>query len=110
MQIVIFQQLRTKARLFLLKKLATCKEIAPVMSESLDRQLTFFEQIRMRAHMMVCKWCRNYLFQIRLIRELAVTAEQSFGEYGEPFPEAASLKLKQRLNHAIERRPVDSQS
>jgi hypothetical protein len=102
MQIDFFQQIKSRLHLFLLKKLSTCKEIAPVLSQSMDRHLTIFERIRLTVHMIVCKWCRDYLFQIRLIRELAVTAERSFEEFGEPLSEAATLKLKQRLSLARE--------
>jgi hypothetical protein len=103
MQISIFEQANNKAKLFLLRRLATCKEIAPVMSQSLDRQLTIIEHICMRVHMMLCKWCRDYLIQIRLIRELANSAERSHGAYGAQFSEDAAFRLKQRLNHGSER-------
>jgi hypothetical protein len=42
--------------------------MAPVMSESLDRTLTFREQFNLKLHLSVCRWCVWYFRQLRLLR------------------------------------------
>ncbi len=46
----------------------TCKEIHRLTSESLDRELTLIERVRMRLHLLVCHACQNFGAQMELIR------------------------------------------
>lgn len=46
----------------------TCKEIHRLTSESLDRELTLIERVRMRLHLLVCHACQNFGTQMELIR------------------------------------------
>ena len=41
--------------------------MVPLMSESIDRRLGFFEYLELRLHMLVCAWCARYLKQIELV-------------------------------------------
>lgn len=56
------------ARYFLLRRLPTCKQMAPVMSESLERPLTLRERVTLRLHLWVCVWCVWYLEHLRTMR------------------------------------------
>ena len=55
-------------RYFLLRRLPTCKQMAPVMSESLERPLTLRERAALKLHLWVCVWCVWYLEQLRTMR------------------------------------------
>lgn len=53
-----------------LRALQPCREIVPLMSESLERRLGVMEQLQLKLHLMVCVWCARYLKQIKFLREL----------------------------------------
>jgi hypothetical protein len=65
-----YQNIRLKLRRKLLSSLQPCRDVTAVMSESLERQLSLAERIKMRLHMMVCTWCKRYLEQITLMKTL----------------------------------------
>jgi hypothetical protein len=64
-------KLRKKVRYFFLHATKSCKEILPLMSQSLERRLGIREWTGMWVHMLVCRWCWDYLIQIRLLRAIA---------------------------------------
>ena len=45
----------------------TCKEVHQLVSEGLDRKLTFIERMRMRLHLLVCDACTRFNHQMALI-------------------------------------------
>src|ERR1043165_6138938 len=55
-------------RYLLLRRLPTCKQMAPVMSESLERPLTLRERVTLKLHLWVCVWCVWYLENLRTMR------------------------------------------
>lgn len=56
-------------RYFLLRRLPTCKQMASVMSESLERPLALRERVTLKLHLWVCVWCAWYLENLRTMRE-----------------------------------------
>lgn len=46
----------------------TCKQATELMSQSQDRQLTFYERLRLRVHMFICRGCSNYNKHLNVIR------------------------------------------
>ncbi len=73
------------------------------MSHLMDRPLSLHDQFTMRFHMLICKWCRDYLYQLRflgkLIKETRTT--ESDESIVEPHlqPEAKE-RLRRVLNEA----------
>lgn len=49
----------------------TCREMTGLCSDELDRSLAIGEQLSLRAHLMVCRGCRNFRQQMRSLRELS---------------------------------------
>jgi len=49
----------------------TCREAARLQSEALDHPLTLRQRIGLRIHIFLCKWCRRYGRQLRLLRSAA---------------------------------------
>ena len=47
----------------------TCKETSLLVTQSLDRRLTWSERLGMRIHLTVCDNCTRFVRQMRLIRE-----------------------------------------
>lgn len=64
----VYERAVHAVRYFLLRRLPTCKQMAPVMSESLERSLTLRERLTLKLHLWVCVWCVWYLEQLRTMR------------------------------------------
>ncbi len=47
----------------------TCKEAHRLVSEGLDRDLSVFERLRIRAHLTVCDACTNFNGQMVLLHK-----------------------------------------
>jgi hypothetical protein len=56
-------------RYFLLRRLPTCKQMAVVMSESMERPLTLRERVTLRLHLWICIWCVWYLEHLHVLRD-----------------------------------------
>jgi hypothetical protein len=46
-----------------------CKQATKRMSEALDRPAGLSEGAALRLHLLICKGCRNYQRQLRLLRQ-----------------------------------------
>ena len=46
-----------------------CKQNSELLSQALDRPLTFREKLAMRLHLMMCRGCRNFEKQLAFIRK-----------------------------------------
>ena len=66
----LYRDIKKAAKRSLLRTLQPCQEMAPLMSESLERRLTLPEFLKLRLHLLVCAWCARYLKQIRFLRWL----------------------------------------
>lgn len=100
-----YNKVRHALRYFLLRRLPTCKEIAPLMSESMERRLTVRERVALRLHLWVCVWCEWYLQQLRLMRAALRTksAQSDVEELTSPATAAAALstEARERLKRAL---------
>lgn len=62
------KSLLSAIRLWLVERLGTCAAMAPIMSGSLDQRLGPVVWVKLQLHLAVCKWCRRYLEQMRLVQ------------------------------------------
>lgn len=46
----------------------TCKQTSQLVSQSLDRQLTWFELLQLKFHLLICGACQRFNRQLHLIR------------------------------------------
>jgi predicted anti-sigma-YlaC factor YlaD len=46
----------------------TCKEVARLVSEGLDKELPAEEQLRLRAHLAICRGCRSLSDRLAFLR------------------------------------------
>lgn len=90
-------------RYFLLRRLPTCKQMAPVMSESLERPLTLRERVTLKLHLWVCVWCVWYLEQLRTMRDALRT--RSAREEADEVDSAVKLseEARERIRRALAR-------
>jgi hypothetical protein len=47
----------------------TCREVHRLVSEGMDRELSFVERTRMRLHLVVCDACTRFSGQMDLLRK-----------------------------------------
>jgi Putative zinc-finger len=56
----------------------SCKQVARLVSQGLDRKLGFAERVKLRVHLAICDGCTNFRKQVTFVREaMARLAEQS---------------------------------
>lgn len=46
----------------------SCREVTRLVSQGEDRALSFGERVALRAHLTVCRGCRNASEQVRFLR------------------------------------------
>ena len=47
----------------------TCKEVHRLVSEGMDRDLTRYQKVRVRLHLIVCDVCTNFTKQMDFLRQ-----------------------------------------
>ncbi len=77
----------------------SCKETARLISEGLDRDLSWRERISLRLHVIMCSVCRAYKRQIEGLNKLV---SGCFGSPAGSFePESLSDEVRQRIKKAL---------
>jgi hypothetical protein len=100
--LLIYINTRRAVRFWLLRRLQPCNQMVPLISESLDRRLTFAERVKLRLHLLVCAWCARYLKQLKFFR--AIFKLKS--DHSDPGPAAhlLSSEARARIVAALSRR------
>ncbi len=55
----------------------SCKKVAQLASESLDRPLTLQERLLLRFHLLFCKFCSRYLRQLKFLQRACAHADEN---------------------------------
>jgi hypothetical protein len=76
----------------------TCREVARLQSDALDRRLSSSKRIGLRVHLVLCKWCRRYGKQIRFLRR---TTHEHPEELTEAAPSTLSAEARERLRRSL---------
>lgn len=78
----------------------SCKDIAELISQSMDTRLPLRKRLAIRLHVSMCSLCRRYERQLQLMR-------RGLHHYANPdenaVAESLSAEAKERLQQAIER-------
>ena len=92
-------------RYFLLRRLPTCKQMASVMSESLERPLTLRERVTLKLHLWVCVWCVWYLENLRTMRSALRACAAREEEAADDVDSAVKLseEARERIRRALAR-------
>jgi len=53
----------------------SCNEVSQKVSESMDRVLPFHQQMIIRLHLLICKYCARFRDQLLLIRKALRSGE-----------------------------------
>ena len=73
-----------------------CREASRLQSDALDRPLSRFQRLGLRIHLVLCRWCRRYGKQIRLVR-------QAVRDQPEGMNEASTQTLAPQVRERIKR-------
>lgn len=99
----LYNRVKKRVRYWLLHKLPACKDMIPLMSQSLERQLTLRERVVLKLHLWTCMWCVFYLEQLRLMREALRTKAVKVDEAESSHLPALSGEARDRLKAALKR-------
>ena len=77
----------------------TCKEVARLISEGLDRELPLLDRIGVRFHLFICRHCRCFRDQLHVLHQ---AIRLYVGDEG-AFQEGPSLcmEAKERMKRAL---------
>lgn len=75
----------------------SCKEVAQLASERLDRSLGLAEWFSLRLHLLRCAMCARYVDQLKFLRRACdATDQENTGEAG--LADDARERIRQRLD------------
>lgn len=81
-----------------LGKLAfTCHDMSRLSSQALDTTLPRVTRIRMRFHLLICRWCRRYRAQLALLRKSISRLGTEAPETGPGLPSEARDRIRKKL-------------
>jgi hypothetical protein len=99
----LFKKLKQEAEFWLGRRLPTCQEVLPVLSESLERRLTAREYVTLKLHFIICTYCVRYLRHLRFMREAMRMQSARIAEAGEPSATPPlSTEARERIKRALE--------
>lgn len=104
MALGLYQKSVHAVRYWLLRHLPTCKQVAPLMSESLDRRLSFPERIKFKLHLWICIWCVWYLEHLHVMKDAIELRAAKVEENGASSGPALSTEARERLKLALTRK------
>lgn len=84
------------------RKLPGCDYIVQTISEGMDRKLTFGEQIKLKLHLKICRWCQRYLEQVYLIHDAAHKFSDDLEDPISLPTDTLSLEAQERLKRLLE--------
>ncbi|MDX6711503.1 MAG: hypothetical protein QOH96_2519 [Blastocatellia bacterium] len=88
------------ARFFLLRRLPACKDIVPLMSQSMERALTFRERFILNTHLLICAWCAWYFEHLHKMRGMLRNKVNEEPPVPSDGP-GLSLEARERLKAAL---------
>ncbi len=79
-------------------KTPTCKEVIRLLSESMEHPLPLPQRIKIRVHLLICKWCTRYQKQIGFIRAILRRDPEKAGQKtGASLSSEAKERIKETL-------------
>ncbi len=76
-----------------------CKQTSLLVSQSLDRPLTWRERMAVRMHLWICVYCRRFMQQLKLIRQqMSRWQEQEVSRTDITLPQPAKDRITQQLD------------
>ncbi len=76
----------------------SCKDASQLISESLDRPMSWRERMSIRLHTLRCDMCRRYARQLRFIKNTCADADPMQTTPAAHLDEEARERIRNRLN------------
>ncbi len=76
----------------------SCKKVAQLASEALDRSLTLQEKLSMRLHLLACKLCSRYVRQLKFLKRACANADEIQSRSEIRLTEDARRRIRDRLS------------
>ncbi|HLF97550.1 MAG TPA: zf-HC2 domain-containing protein [Methylococcaceae bacterium] len=84
-----------------------CQKASQLLSQSLDRPLSFRERLSLRLHLLMCDACRRFAKQLRSLRPMAAELESRvLTDDRFKLDERARKRIKRVLHDGGEQGPV----
>ena len=93
-----YNTIRMAARFFLLRRLPACKDMVPLISQSMERTLTFRERFVLNTHLLICPLCLEHLKKMRGMLRNKVNEEPLVASDGPGLSPEARKRLKAALS------------
>jgi hypothetical protein len=71
MALKAYDKVKHSIRYFLLRRLPACQQTVETISQSMERNLTLRESLKLKLHLWICAWCQWYLEHLHLIRDVS---------------------------------------
>jgi len=105
MPIRLYRKTTHALRYWLLRRLPPCRQMVPLMSQSLERPLTLRERAGLKLHLAVCAWCVWYLEQLRLMRDAVHLRASDVADADSTSAPSLSAAARERIKLALNRPP-----
>ena len=93
-------KIRLMGRRWLLRRLPPCDQIVPVISQSLDTDLSLHGQLVLKLHLFVCMRCTRYLQQLKFLRA-AIRGKSAKLATEEPKDVSLTMEARERIKRAL---------
>jgi predicted anti-sigma-YlaC factor YlaD len=81
----------------------SCKDVSFMVSESLDRKLSWHERLGLKTHLLMCKACRRMARQMELLRAASQRLGSFEGGESRPQQETLSTEASARILEQLQR-------
>ena len=79
-----------------------CKEVSRLLSESMERKLSFWERVGLWFHLSMCKLCKGFSKDLQQLREAARRHAENIENDVDATDAALSAESRDRIKRALE--------
>jgi hypothetical protein len=93
------EKLKMRAVFWLARRLPACRELAPLMSQSLERPLSWRKSVTLKLHLLTCALCTRYMEQLGFLRETVQLKTKQNEDNGPKLSAEAHTRLQRALQN-----------
>ncbi len=83
-----------------------CRQVARLVSQSMDTKLRWHQRLGIRIHLLYCVWCRRYAAQLQFLRKASrQLGEESIDAATQKLPSEAKARIRERMQQALRDSP-----
>jgi hypothetical protein len=96
-----YEKIKHAIRFFLLRRSPTCRHTVELISQSLERPLTWRERLALKLHLWICVWCLWYLEQLQIMRQTMRARAADSPEMDYLSAPALSFEARERIKRQL---------